>query len=346
MKTTDQGSADRGRPEAIKAVPVRHPGRWASVAVIAVLAAMLLHVLFTNEALDWAFVGAVLRDPTVIHGIWSTLELTALAMLMGVVGGVLLAVMRLSRNPVLSGTAWLYIWIFRGTPVLVQLVFWNNIGVLWKQISLGVPFGPAFWSQESNTLVPVFTAALLGLGLNEAAYMAEIVRAGIQSVDEGQAEAAHALGMSRATALRRIVLPQAMRVIIPPTGNETISMLKTTSLVQVIALVELFTAGHDIATRTYKPIPAMIAVSIYYLLLTSILTVGQYYLERHFARGANRTLPPTPLQRARALFTGRAPAARTAAGSPPSKTDGGAPDGGTADGGGPNGGTPDGGKDA
>ncbi|MFK0190631.1 amino acid ABC transporter permease [Kitasatospora sp. NPDC090308] len=347
MKTTDQGSAAAGRPDPIRAVPVRHPGRWVTVAVVAVLGAMLLHVLFTNPALDWDFVGATLRDPTVVHGIWTTLELTVLAMLMGVVGGVLLAVMRLSRNPVLSGAAWFYIWVFRGTPVLVQLVLWNNIGFLWKEISLGIPFGPSFWSQESNTLVPVFTAALLGLGLNEAAYMAEIVRAGIQSVDEGQSEAAHALGMSRATALRRIVLPQAMRVIIPPTGNETISMLKTTSLVQVISLVELFTAGHDISTRTYKPIAAMIAVSIYYLLLTSVLTVGQYYLERYYARGANRTLPPTPLQRVRALFAGRAPAktaAPAAAAAPataaataapaapapaePAASDGGAPDGG------------------
>ncbi|MFD7735416.1 amino acid ABC transporter permease, partial [Kitasatospora phosalacinea] len=326
MEKTDQGSAEQGRPETIRAVPVRHPGRWVSVAVVAVLGAMLLHVLFTNPALDWDFVGATLRDPTVVHGIWVTLELTALSMLMGVVGGVLLAVMRLSKNPVLSGAAWFYIWIFRGTPVLVQLVLWNNIGFLWKQISLGIPFGPSFWSQESNTLVPVFTAALLGLGLNEAAYMAEIVRAGIQSVDEGQSEAAHALGMSRATVLRRIVLPQAMRVIIPPTGNETISMLKTTSLVQVISLVELFTAGHDISTRTYKPIAAMIAISIYYLLLTSILTVGQYYLERYYARGANRTLPPTPLQRVRALFAGRAPAKAAAPASPaPPPAPGGTP---------------------
>ncbi|MFJ8432364.1 amino acid ABC transporter permease [Kitasatospora sp. NPDC094019] len=294
-----------GRPETIKAVPVRHPGRWAGAVVIVVLAAMLLHALIFNPAFQWDVVRDTLTNEQIIHGIGVTLELTALSMLMGVVGGVLLAIMRLSPNPLLSGTAWFYIWIFRGTPVLVQLVFWNFLGALWPRLSIGIPFGTEFWSESTNTLIPTFTAALLGLGLNEAAYMAEIVRGGIQSVDEGQSEAAHALGMSRAATLRRIVLPQAMRVIIPPTGNETISMLKTTSLVQVISLAELFTAGHDIYSRTFQTIPVLVAVSIYYLLMTSILTVGQYYIERHYARGANRTLPPTPIQRLRLLFGGR-----------------------------------------
>ncbi|MFF7456011.1 amino acid ABC transporter permease [Kitasatospora sp. NPDC008115] len=293
------------RPETIKAVPVRHPGRWAGAAVIAVLAAMLLHALIFNPAFQWDVVKDTLQNEQILRGIVVTLELTVLSMLMGVTGGVLLAIMRLSPNPLLSGTAWFYIWVFRGTPVLVQLVFWNFLGALWPKLSIGIPFGPELWSESTNVLIPTFTAALLGLGLNEAAYMAEIVRGGIQSVDEGQTEAAHALGMSRAAALRRIVLPQAMRVIIPPTGNETISMLKTTSLVQVISLSELFTAGHDIYSRTFQTIPVLVAVSIYYLLMTSILTVGQYYIERHYARGANRTLPPTPLQRLRLLFGGR-----------------------------------------
>ncbi|CAN3982703.1 ABC transporter, permease protein (cluster 3, basic aa/glutamine/opines) [Kitasatospora purpeofusca] len=305
MKSSEQGAVKSGRPETIKAVPVRHPGRWAGAVVIVVLAAMLLHALIFNPAFQWDVVRDTLTNEQIIHGIWVTLELTALSMLMGVVGGVLLAIMRLSPNPLLSGTAWFYIWIFRGTPVLVQLVFWNFLGALWPNLSIGIPFGPEFWSESTNTLIPTFTAALLGLGLNEAAYMAEIVRGGIQSVDEGQTEAAHALGMSRSATLRRIVLPQAMRVIIPPTGNETISMLKTTSLVQVISLAELFTAGHDIYSRTFQTIPVLVAVSIYYLLMTSILTVGQYYIERHYARGANRTLPPTPIQRVRLLFGGR-----------------------------------------
>ncbi|MDH6116389.1 amino acid ABC transporter permease [Kitasatospora sp. GAS204B] len=305
MNATEKGAAEPGRPEAIKAVPVRHPGRWAGAIVVAVLAAMLIHALIENPAFEWHVVGQTLFNSQILHGVRVTLELTVLSMLMGVVGGVLLAVMRLSPNPLLSTVAWIYIWVFRGTPVLVQLVFWNFLGAIWVKLSIGIPFGPEFWSGTTNTLIPVFTAALLGLGLNEAAYMAEIVRGGIQSVDEGQTEAAHALGMSQTTALRRIVLPQAMRVIIPPTGNETISMLKTTSLVQVISLQELFTAGHDIYSRTFQTIPVLIAVSIWYLFMTSVLTVGQYYVERYYARGANRVLPPTPLQRLRRLIAGK-----------------------------------------
>jgi len=301
---SDQG-ATPGRPETIKAVPVRHPGRWAGAVVIAVLALMLFHALKYNPAFHWDIVGKYLFDSSILHGLWVTLELTFLSMLIGVVGGVLLAVMRLSPNPLLSGTAWVYIWVFRGTPVLVQLLFWNFLGALWAKISIGVPFGPAFWSENTNTLIPVFTAALLGLGLNEAAYMAEIVRGGIQSVPEGQTEASHALGMSQFDTMRRIILPQAMRVIIPPTGNETISMLKTTSLVSVISLEELLRAGQNIYSRTFQTIPLLITVSLWYLFLTSILTVGQYYIERHYARGANRVLPPTPLQRLRGLFTRR-----------------------------------------
>ncbi|MGF1427782.1 amino acid ABC transporter permease [Kitasatospora sp. LaBMicrA B282] len=306
MNLTDRGRVPPAHPE-LKAVPVRHPGRWAGAVVILVLLAMLINALVTNPVFDWHTVGHYLFHQSIVHGVGVTLQLTVYSMLIGVSGGVLLAVMRLSPNPLLSGTAYVYIWVFRGTPVLVQLVFWGFLGLLWEKISIGVPFGPTFWSQNTNTLVPTFTAALLGLGLNEAAYMAEIVRAGIQSVNEGQSEAAHALGMTRSQTMRRIVLPQAMRVIIPPTGNETISMLKTTSLVTVISLEELFRAGQNIYSHNFKNIPLLVVVSIWYLFLTSILTIGQYYVERHFARGANRVLPPTPLQKLRALFV-KAPA--------------------------------------
>ncbi|ARF78745.1 amino acid ABC transporter permease [Kitasatospora aureofaciens] len=305
MNSLDKGAAEKGRPETIKAVPVRHPGRWAGAVVIALLAAMLLSALFTNPAFKWDIVGQYLFHDSIMHGLLVTLELTALSMLMGVVGGIVLAVMRLSPNPLLAGTAWVYIWVFRGTPVLVQLVFWNFLGLIWAKLSIGVPWGPEFWSEQTNVLIPTFVAALLGLGLNEAAYMAEIVRGGIQSVDEGQTEAAHALGMSRFQTMRRIVLPQAMRVIIPPTGNETISMLKTTSLVSVISLEEIFRAGQVIYSRNYQNIPLLIVVSLWYLFFTSVLTIGQYYIERYYARGSNRTLPPTPLQRLRGLFAGK-----------------------------------------
>lgn len=305
MNSLDKGTAEKGRPEIIRAVPVRHPGRWAGAVVIALLAAMLVSALFTNPAFKWDIVGQYLFHDSIMHGLLVTLELTVLAMLMGVVGGIVLAVMRLSPNPLLAGVAWVYIWIFRGTPVLVQLVFWNFLGLIWAKLSIGVPWGPEFWSEQTNVLIPTFVAALLGLGLNEAAYMAEIVRGGIQSVDEGQTEAAHALGMSRFQTMRRIVLPQAMRVIIPPTGNETISMLKTTSLVSVISLEEIFRAGQVIYSRNYQNIPLLIVVSLWYLFFTSVLTIGQYYIERHYARGSNRTLPPTPLQRLRGLFAGK-----------------------------------------
>ena len=223
-------------------------------------------------------------------------------MVTGVALGVMLAVMRLSPNPVLSGSAWFYIWVFRGTPVLVQLVIWANLGSLYRQISLGVPFGPGWFTIDTRNLIPNAIAALLGLALNEAAYMSEIIRAGILSVDEGQTEAASALGMSRMQTLRRIVLPQAMRVVVPPTGNETISMLKTTSLVSAVPYAELFFQTEAVGNRTFQPFPMLIAASLWYLAMTSVLMIGQYYIERYYARGSRRGLPPTPLQQARALF--------------------------------------------
>jgi polar amino acid transport system permease protein len=224
-------------------------------------------------------------------------------MAIGIVLGIALAVMRLSANPVMSTVSWVYIWFFRGTPVLVQIFFWWNLAIVLPQIGLGIPpHGPWLWHESTNVLIGPFTAAMLGLGLNEAAYMAEIVRAGIISVDQGQTEAAQALGMTRLQVMQRIVLPQAMRVIIPPTGNETISMLKTTSLAFVATVPELYTRAQQISNANFAVIELLIVASVWYLFLTSILTVGQYYVERYFARGAQRELPATPLQRLRTLF--------------------------------------------
>ncbi|MGE3287809.1 MAG: amino acid ABC transporter permease [Pseudonocardia sp.] len=273
------------RPPDIVAVPVRHPGRWVAIALLAVLAAMMIHSLLTNPRFGWSVVGEYLFSPPILTGLRNTIILTVLSMLIGIVGGVALAVMRLSPNPVLSGVAASYIWLFRGTPLIAQLLFWNFLGALYPRLSLGIPFGPEFVTFETKTLISVFVASLLGLGLNEAAYMAEIVRAGIQSVDPGQAEAAGALGMSRTQSLRRVVLPQAMRVIIPPTGNETISMLKTTSLVVVIAYSELLTSAQRIYSANFQVIPLLIVAAFWYLALTSLLTIGQGYLERRFGRG-------------------------------------------------------------
>ena len=279
---------DAGPAPPLKAVPVRHPGRWVGVAVIAVLVAMLVHSFLTNPNFQWDVVGQYLFSDPVLRGLRNTLILTVLSMAIGIVGGVLLAVMRLSPNPVLAGAAAVYIWLFRGTPVITQLIFWNFLAALYPRLGLGIPFGPTFVSVDTNAVISVFAASLLGLGLNEAAYMAEIVRGGIQSVDHGQSEAAGALGLSRTQTLRRIVLPQAMRVIVPPTGNETISMLKTTSLVVVIAYFELTVAVQTIYSRTFQTIPLLIVAAAWYLALTSLLSIGQGFVERHYGRGTSR----------------------------------------------------------
>ncbi|HXD54771.1 MAG TPA: amino acid ABC transporter permease [Solirubrobacteraceae bacterium] len=298
-----QDTGGAGRPEEIRAVPVRRPGRWIAAAVVLVLAASIVRSIATNPRFEWHVVGSYLFDERILEGLRITLELTVIAMAIGIVLGMLLAVMRLSPNPLVSGSSWLYIWFFRGTPVLVQIIFWYYISALYPKIDLGVPFGPSFIHGDANTLIKAFTAAILALGLNEGAYMAEIVRAGIISVEEGQSDAARSLGMTRLQAMRRIVLPQAMRVIIPPTGNETISMLKTTSLVSVIAVGDLLYAAQSIYSINFKTIPLLIVASIWYLAVTSLLYVGQFYLERHYGRGASRELPPTPIARLREAMT-------------------------------------------
>jgi polar amino acid transport system permease protein len=303
-----------GRPEDIRAVPVRRPGRWIAAAIVLVLVVAVVRSIATNPRFEWSVVGEYLFDERILEGLRITLELTVISMAIGILLGVLLAVMRLSLNPLVSGASWLYIWFFRGTPVLVQIIFWYFISALYPKIDIGIPFGPAFIHGNANTLIHAFTAAVLALGLNEGAYMAEIVRAGIISVDEGQADAAQSLGMTRLQTLRRIVLPQAMRVIIPPTGNETISMLKTTSLVSVIAVPELLYAAQAIYAVNFKTIPLLITVSIWYLVCTSVLYVGQFYLERHYGRGATREQAATPLQRLREALTFHGTGARPSGG--------------------------------
>jgi polar amino acid transport system permease protein len=259
----------------------------------------------TNKHIEWSQVGHYFTLDAILHGLGETLILTVFAMVIGVVLGILIAVMRLSPVPVVSSASWAYIWIFRGTPVLVQLLFWFNIGALTgAHPAVGIPFTHVvFFHVDVNNLIRPFTAAVLGFGLNEAAYMAEIVRAGILSVGEGQTEAAQSVGMTRLQTMRHVVLPQAMRVIIPPTGNETIAMLKSTSIATVIATPEMVNVAQAIYSRTFRPIPVLMAISLWYLLVTSILTVGQFYLERRYARSALRALPPTPWQRFRGLLT-------------------------------------------
>jgi polar amino acid transport system permease protein len=286
------GPEPAGPPDQIRAVPVRRPGRWIAAAVVGLVAVAVARSVATNKRFEWHVVGSYLFDHRVLVGVEKTLELTVIAMAIGVILGVVLAVMRLSPNPLVAGGSWAYIWFFRGTPLLVQILFWNFISALYPEISLGIPFGPSFVHAHANSLITTFVAAILALGLNEAAYMAEIVRAGIISVDEGQTEAAQSLGMTRIQTMRRIVLPQAMRVIIPPTGNETISMLKNSSLVSVIAFAELLYSAQLIYSENYKTIPLLIVASVWYLALTSVAYVGQYFIERRFGRGMSRADGP------------------------------------------------------
>ena len=295
--------AEALRPEEIKAIPVRHRGRWIAAAIIVVLGAALVDSMRTNDRFQWAIVGEYFFSSRVMHGLVVTLELTALSMVIGIVLGVVLAVMRLSPNPLVSGASWIYVWLFRGTPVLVQILLWYNIAALYPRASLGIPFGPQFADFSTVSLITPFVAGVLALGLNEGAYMAEIVRAGIISVEEGQTEAAQSLGLTRLQTVRRIVLPQAMLVITPPTGNETISMLKTTSLVSVIATTDLLYSVQLIYAVNYRTIPLLFVACIWYLIVTTVLSIGQYYLERHFGRGVTRDLPQTPLQRLRRRFS-------------------------------------------
>ncbi|MEV5269657.1 amino acid ABC transporter permease [Streptomyces werraensis] len=293
------GSADTPPtgPEAIKAVPVRHYGRYVS-AVLAFAIFFALIWAFANGDINWGVIPDYFFNDRILTGVRETLWLTFLSMVIGIVGGLLLAVMRLSKNPVTSSIAWFYIWFFRGTPVLVQLFVWFNLGFVFEYVNLG----PVYKDEWSEFMTP-FLTALLGLGLNEAAYMAEICRAGLLAVDEGQTEAAHALGMSHSKTLRRIVVPQAMRVIVPPTGNEVINMLKTTSLVAAVQYYELLRYAQDIGTTSGATVEALFLAAAWYLILTSVLSVGQYYVERYYARGSSRQLPPTPWQKVRAHLT-------------------------------------------
>jgi polar amino acid transport system permease protein len=268
--------ASRSQPTAIDAVPLRHWGRWISACVVVFLLLALLWSLWHNPRVNISYVGQTLFAPFVLRGVVVTIELTIISMIIGIAGGVLFAVMRLSKNFVLSVVAWLYIWFFRGTPILVQIIFWGFFGALYPKLFLGVPFtGLVFGSADTGRLYGAFVAAILGLGLNEAAYAAELVRAGIIAVDKGQ----------EAQCMRLIVLPQAMRVITPALGNDTISMLKTTALVSVISGADLLTNVQQAYSQNFQTIPLLLVASIWYLFLTSIMSIGQHYIEAYYGRG-------------------------------------------------------------
>ncbi|MFG2290433.1 amino acid ABC transporter permease [Streptomyces sp. NPDC048595] len=298
-------------PASLRVVPARHHLRWVAAAAVLVLTAQFVHGLATNPVWEWDVFRAYVLSESIVAAVGVTLQLTVYATVLGFLLGTALAFMRLSHSAVLRTVAWTYIWVFRSIPMIVQLVFWFNLGALYKELGVGIPFGPVLWSVDSNSLIGTIGAALIGLSLHQAAYAAEIVRGGVLAVDGGQLEAAAALGIPRSRQIRRIVLPQAMRAILPTAGNEIIGLLKGTSVVYVMAIGELFYQVQVVYGRNGRVIPLLMVATAWYVFLTSVLSVAQYYVERRFARGANRTPPPTPLQRARRFVRNlRAAAAR------------------------------------
>jgi polar amino acid transport system permease protein len=267
-------------PGALKAVPVRHYGQWVAAVVCMAVLVLLVRAVATNETIQWDVIGSRIFFDAILDGLVTTIWLTVASMVLGVLGGVLVAVMRLSDNLLLRSISGGFVWLFRGTPILVQILIWFNLALFFPRLGLGS------LSVSTNDLVTPFTAALLALTLNEAAYMSEIVRGGILAVDGGQREAAEALGMTGGLVLRRIVLPQAMKVIIPPTGNELVTLLKTTSLVAVIGAGDLLTQAQAVGATDFTRLEMLIVASIWYLVLTTIASAGQSLLERRFLRGS------------------------------------------------------------
>ncbi|MGO8500140.1 amino acid ABC transporter permease [Rhizobium leguminosarum] len=263
-------------------------GRLVLWVVVLLIAANFLWIVAHNENFGWPVVAAYFFDPTVISGLYVSLGLTVVAMAIGIVLGLGLAIARLSNDRLARSLASLFIWFFRGTPLLVQLIFWYNLSTLFPELSITIPFGPTLASWETNSVITPMTAAIVGLALNEAAYMAEIIRGGLLSVDRGQFETAEAFGMTKARALWRIIIPQAMRSIVPPTGNQLISMIKATSLVSVIAMADLLYSVQSIYNRTFEIVPMLLVAVLWYLFITSILNLGQSYIEAYYGRSERR----------------------------------------------------------
>lgn len=286
MTITERSVNAASRSEdGLEIVPRKHYGRWISAVLVIFIIGAVVFGVFSSETMRWSVVGEYLFNDRVLEGVGNTILMTILATLIGITIGTIVAVMRLSVNPVLSSVAGFYQWFFRGTPTLVQLIFWFNLSSIIPRIE--IPFIGV--SMSMNEVMTPLTASLLGLGLNFGAYYSEIVRAGILSVDEGQTDAATAFGLTPMQTLVKIVLPQAMRVILPPTGNELIGMLKWTSLASVVSYAELLRSVSDIYNMTYQVIPMLLVASIWYLFMTTILTIIQYFVERRFARGTSRT---------------------------------------------------------
>ncbi|MFF1816112.1 amino acid ABC transporter permease [Kribbella sp. NPDC058245] len=307
--TSEQGTADPPPPAGLADadLPVigrRHPWRWVGVAVVLTLLAMFVHGLVTNPGWDWPTFFQFFTTRTIFSALWVTIQLTVYGTVLGFALGAVVATMRLSSSPFLQVVAWGYIWAFRSIPLIVQLLFWFNIAYLYQELSLGIPFGPEFVHFSTNNLFGPLGAAVLGLALHQAAYAAEIIRGGIISVDAGQTEAAAALGIPKLRQFFRIILPQAMRSILPNGANEVISLFKGTSIVSVMAIPELFYQVQVIYGRNSRVVPLLMVATVWYIVLTTLLSIAQFYVERHFARGTARSLPPTPIQRVRRVLAG------------------------------------------
>ncbi|MFF7346696.1 amino acid ABC transporter permease [Streptomyces antimycoticus] len=283
-----ESGAEREDYSALEVVPVRNPWRWAAVAVTAVLVAQFAHGLITNPGWEWDVFADFFTTRTILKAVWITIQLTFYGTALGFALGIVLAFMRLSQSPFLKSVAFTYIWAFRSIPLIVQLLFWFNLTYLYKRLDFGIPFGPGFLSFDTAGLVGAMSAAVLGLALHQAAYAAEIVRGGVLAVDGGQLEAAAALGIPRLRQLRKIVLPQAMRSILPNAANEVISLFKGTSIVSVMAIGELFYQVQVIYGRNGRVVPLLMVATVWYIILTTVLSIAQYYVERRFARGATR----------------------------------------------------------
>ncbi|WBO62487.1 amino acid ABC transporter permease [Streptomyces camelliae] len=299
-------AADAPSPHlrAQRVQPLRRPGRWIATAVVLVLVAQIAHGLATNPFYQWDRFRYWFLRPTILDGLGVTLEVAALSAVLGLAGGIVLALGRLSGSPVLRAVSWTYTWLFRSVPLIVVLIFLYNFSALYKTLSLGVPFGPAFVTFDESRLATDLAIAVIGLSLNEAAYAAEVVRGGLLSVDQGQHEAAAALGLPKGYQFRRIVLPQALRSIVPNYVNQLIGLVKSTSLVFYVSLLDLFGSVQTMgSTYPGDVVPLLLVATVWYLILTSAVSVVQFYVERYFARGATRTLPPTPLQKARTALT-------------------------------------------
>jgi polar amino acid transport system permease protein len=296
---------DAGRPAAQRVIPLRHPWRWVLTALVLVVLAQVAHGLVTNPFFQWDRFRYWFLRPAILQGLLVTLKVTAWSAVLGLLGGVLLALARLSRSPVLRAASWVYVWLFRSVPLIVVLLFLYNFSALYSRLSLGVPFGPGFVHVRESKLATDMVVAVVGVSLNEAAYAAEVVRAGVLSVDQGQQEAAAALGLPRGYQFTRIVLPQALRAIVPSYVNQLIGLIKGTSLVFYVSLLDLFGKVQTMdSTYPGDVVPLLLVATVWYVILTSVVSVVQFYVERHYSRGALRTLPPTPLQRLRGGLRG------------------------------------------